>query len=103
MSPNVSPQYIRDLLEKIRREYGYSAVERAFSLPYDYFARLETHFERSGRLEAEDLALLRIINFIPWILEVAANNYKDADKIMIDNVLIKPEQELQRRIMDKAW
>lgn len=91
------------LLAKIKKEHGYSKVEHALSLPYQHLTHLEEKLKRSEHFAAEDVALLRIINVMPWILEVAANGYKDADKILIENVLIKPEREIQERIENKGW
>lgn len=89
----------KQLIAKIK-ELGFANVERALSLPYGYLAQLESRIYIAA---PEDIALLRIVNYIPWVLEVAANGYKDADKIMFENVIVKPELEIQKKIENKEW
>ena len=80
---------------------SFSQIERTLDLPYDYFKQLE--LKSINDAAPEDLALLRVLVTIPWVIHVAANGYEDANKILYDNIVVRPEIELQKRIIEKGW
>lgn len=97
----LTPKELIAIIKKENGDASFSQIERALDLPYDYFKQLE--LKNIDDVAPEDLALLRVLATIPWVVSVAANGYKDADKALVDNVIIKPEVDLQKRIIERGW
>lgn len=83
-SKKESVNYILDCLHK--SGYSLAAMERALELPQ----RTMSQWKSGRELSAAGMALLRIINTYPWIIEVAEVNY---DERFSTGIIIKQAQK----------
>ena len=80
---NSQKNSIENMLENLSKKgYSLSAIERALELPQRTISRWKT----TGDLSSVGIALLRIINTYPWILNVAQNKF---EPICARNVFIQ--------------
>ena len=92
---------IKKILCELKEGIGYLYIERTLELESGILVKLERGKKVKER--AVLIALLKIINAFPWMLEVAANQYKNANQALVYNVLVKPEEEIQEKIISKTW
>ena len=90
------------ILRRLEKECSLTYVEAALQLrPFGILSKWKNG---TRKIPPEAVALLRIINVHPNLfLRVADNDFKDANKILVEEVLIKPELDEQERVLKRNW
>ena len=90
---------MKEILKRLKEKPGVSAIERVFGL--QPFGILSKWKKDVSKIPPASKTLLRMIDTFPWLLRVAGNKYEEADEILIDEAIIKPETTQQLAV--EGW
>jgi len=92
---------MKEILKRLKEKPGFSVIERSLGLkPFGLLSEWEKDV---SKIPPDGVALLRIVETFPWLTRLADNKYKDPERILVEEAVIRPEAELQEKIKNKNW
>jgi hypothetical protein len=86
---------VRSILDYLySQKFSFSDIERALDLPYRTLSR----WKKTKEVSAPALVLLRFIRAMPWLIEVADNNYESD---VINNKIFQNAYKLFKENMER--
>jgi len=83
------------ILEELKSKgLTYPNIERCLRIPQGTISG----WEKRGRIPKDGIALMKMVNVAPWILEFADDDYKNPNKMIIKQAeIIEKDREKNRR------
>ena len=86
---------IHNILLSLEKKYKFVNIELSLGLPFGTLKSWKNH----KKISPEGKALLKIINMQPNLfIRVAANNFKNANNILVDEMIVKPTKLKEEKI-----